>query len=92
MRQRRVIPCSSLPSLRCSFLDVNASSTHGAELSLIDLYVVAKRRTQSRNAILSLLLTLPPSPHPKHLWGSLSDAQKLLWWDKEQKDTWMHHR
>lgn len=61
-RQRRFSRCASHPPPAVPFCVWNASSIHGAELSLIDLSVAVKRRTQNHNAILSPLLTLPPPP------------------------------
>lgn len=37
--------------------------------------------SEYHNAILSLLVTL--RPHPEHLYGSTSDAERLFCWDKE---------
>lgn len=53
----------ALPCLSPSFFMRNASSIHGAELSLIDLSVKARRHTQSTTMQFSLLVT--SCPHPK---------------------------
>lgn len=67
---------ASAPSLHLSlsFSMWNAASIHGAELSLIDLSVKAKRHTQSTTMQFSLSWWHCPPQTPKGAWVTLRDS------------------